>query len=325
MKNKTLKNHWILGGFFVGLIVLALLTDFLLWRDFLISYFGNALILVIPISVVLWFVTVFRTLLLSPFLEDERVQKENGELDSKAEENPLRNNRFIDLASWVIIAGMILDYLYNPHIEFQRTLFPTIGAIFVKSIFDKLIKKRKLREQETVNFSVISFVVVLVVFMGMQIFAEHRSYGWEETSEVAYYQTQNFFEEELLPIGEYLFGEEATLSDRDRIEGGHSVLVPEYSRYKETWKMNDETKEEISIRIYYGREPWIVEQILKDYLNLRVDLTEYFVDDWSEDQNLAERWKVDEVWVGVGEPWLLIRDGADLMVVEVFPASIILR
>lgn len=42
LKNKTFKNHWIQGGFFVGLIVLILLTDFFLWRDFLISYYGNA-------------------------------------------------------------------------------------------------------------------------------------------------------------------------------------------------------------------------------------------------------------------------------------------
>ncbi len=333
MKNKTWKNHLVGGGIFAVLITLVLITDLIIWRNILISYFGNALLIVLPLILIAWFGSVYNDFFQGSSGEDPTAGVKDGiptaenEAVETSDKNGERNwyHWLTDLLIVLILAGMVLDYIYNPHLEFHRTVFPTIGGVIAGTLIDKQIKKRKLQERGKLNYSVISFGLVVVVLLSLQLFAEYRSYGLDDTLEEYLNEEPYFFDQGTLPIGMYILGEDARLMETDIIESGQSFWVEAYGMHQETWREADDQEEKIWIRTYQGRNAWVANQIFKDYLNLRTERAVYFVDGWNEDEVLAEYWKVEEVWVGVGEPWMLIRNGKNLLVVEVFPSNYFLR
>ena len=221
----------------------------------------------------------------------------------------------------VLIMGIVLDTIYNPHRNTLSSMFPVFLGLSIGTILRILIRKKGRKKDDGIKFLVVGFIIMFLI---LGAFNHIRSENFKERLGEGDF---NRWTVEEAPEGIEFYSLEPTLLVREDVqirrrvfrEVGQSFAVPNYYKQVEIWEGNGE-EWGIVVKTYETRGAGVAEKIKEGYLNFQIGgLITYISDSWIQREELQEAWEVDHVSTAEDYPGILVRKKERIWFIEGSP------
>jgi hypothetical protein len=218
----------------------------------------------------------------------------------------------------VLVIGIILDVIYNPHANVLYVMIPPVLGITIGTILRYMIRLKGRNKDDGIIFVIVGFLILFLVLGGLHFYRSHQI----EQRIAERSSSQNIIQEIPEGIDSYSINnirfpwEEAELIRRTFPVIGQSLAIPKYYTQQETWKGEEETWR-VTVSTYETRNSRIAGIISEGYLDFELGgVIPYLGGSWTERTDVADSWDVDKVYMTEDYPAILIQKEERVWIME---------